>query len=303
MLHTNRRIPEAEKAFGQAVRLLEKAVAQSPSSADYEDRLAASRNNLAVCLARQNRFREAEVVFRQERDFWAKRLQQDSSAPHIRSKLALSQSHLGAVLRDLGRPQDAEPVMREAVRMRRGLVEDYPQRLWWRFTLGDTLRKLAALVVTNHGDHAEARRLLDQAVTQTNTAVQLAPKVNEYRQALRNQYAALAESLLRLQEPGEAAKVAVEMPPLFPKDPAGYVDAGRLLARCAVLAEKVPDLPEAGRRRLAQSCADQAVPLLSEAIRLGYKAIDRLSASPQLDEATRLLLAQWVEKAKQKNSN
>jgi tetratricopeptide (TPR) repeat protein len=283
--------------------LLEKAVAQSPSAADYEDRLAVSRNNLAVCLARQNRFREAEVVFRQERDFWAKRLQQDSSAPNTRSKLALSQSHLGSVLRDLGQPQGAEPVMREAVRLRRGLVEDYPQRPWWRFTLGDTLRKLAALVVTNHGDHAEARRLLDQAVTQTKTAVHLAPKVNEYRQALRNQYAALAESLLRLQEPGEAAKVTAELSPVIPKDSAGYVDAGRLFARCAVLAEKVPDLPDAERRRLAQSCADQAVPLLSEAIRLGYKGIDRLSASPQLDEATRLLLAQWVEKAKQKNSN
>jgi hypothetical protein len=89
---------------------------------------------------------------------------------------------------------------------------------------------------------------------------------------------------------------------LFPKDPAGYVDAGRLLARCAILAEKVPDLPDAERRRLARSCADQAVPLLSEAIRLGYKAIDQLSASTQLDEATRLVLAQWVAKPKQTHS-
>src|SRR5207253_701479 len=121
--------------------------------------------------------------------------------------------------------------------------------------------------------------------------------------SLRNQFAALAESLLRLQEPGEAARAAAELPPLFPKDPAGYLDAGRLLARCAILAAKVPKVPEAERRQLARACADRAVPLLCEAIRQGHKDLDRLSDGRQLDEETKQLLAEWVEKAKQMSAN
>jgi serine/threonine protein kinase/tetratricopeptide (TPR) repeat protein len=298
LLKNSGRHAEAEQAFRRAVELLEVAVARSPTKASYEEELDIHRSNFAVLLAKEGRFAEAQVYFRQNRDFWAKRLAQDPSAVNNRSKLARSQHLLGLALRDLGRPQEAEPAIREAIRLRRGLVEDFPKMPYGHFALGDVLHQLAK-VVFNRGDHAEARQLLEQAVAQTKTAVQLAPGTEQYLHSLRDRYAALTEALLRLQAPGEAAKVAAELPPLFPKDPTGYVLAVRLLARCAVLAEKVPELPESERRRLAQACADQAVPLLRKAIRLGYKEIDRLSASPQLDQASKKLLAEWVEKAKQ----
>jgi tetratricopeptide (TPR) repeat protein len=302
LLGNSGRLAEAEQPFRRAVEVLEKAVAQSPSRASYEEQLDIHRSNLAVWLAKRQRFQEAAVYFRQNRDFWAKRLALEPSAVNKRSKLARSQHLLGVVLRDLGRPQQAEPAIREAVLLRRGLVEDFPKMPYWHFALGDGLHQLAKLVV-NRGDHAEARQLLEQAVTQTKTAVELAPGTKQYLHSLRDQYSALAEALLRLHEPGEAAKVAAELPPLFPKDPTGHVLAGRFLARCAVLVEKVPELSEAERRRLARSCADQAVPLLRKAIQLGYKEIDRLSGSPQLDQASKQLLAEWVEKAKQRKAS
>jgi tetratricopeptide (TPR) repeat protein/tRNA A-37 threonylcarbamoyl transferase component Bud32 len=303
MLYQNGHTPLAEQAFRRAVQLLEEAVALSPSKVSYEDELNVHRSNLAVWLAKGQRFKEAEVYFRQERDFWAKRMSVDPSAVNVRSKLARSEHYLGLVLRDLGHPQKAEPSVREGIRLRQALVEDFPKMPYWHFALGDGLHRLATLVVVNRGEHAQARQLLEQAALQAKIAVQLAPGNKQYLQALRERYAGLAEALLQVQEPGEAAEAAAKLPPLFPEDPAGYVDAGRLLARCAVLADKVPELPEAERRRLAQSCANQAVPLLREAIRLGYKQIDRLSGSPQLDEASKQLLAQWAQKAKQKSAN
>jgi len=109
--------------------------------------------------------------------------------------------------------------------------------------------------------------------------------------------------LVRLNEPTEAAKTAAELPPLFPNDPTGYLDAGRFFASRAVLAEKAPKLPEAERRQLARAWADWVMPLPHKAIRKGHKDIDRLKDSSQLDEDAKHLLADWVEKAKQINEN
>jgi tetratricopeptide (TPR) repeat protein len=303
LLHKRGEPAEAERAFRRAVTLLEEAVALSPSEARYEEELDIHRSNLAVLLAKDRHFQEAEVLFRQNRDFWAKRLERDPSAPNSRSKLARSQYHVGLVLLDLGRPGEAEPALREAIKLRRGLVEDFPKGPYGHYVLGDALTKLAEMVVTNRGDQAEARRLLEQAMAQTKTALEQAPGTESYLRTLQGQYAALAESLIQLNEPSEAAKIAAELPSLFPKDATGYRDACWFLARSAAQAEKGSDLSEADRRELARLCAERAVDLLREAIRQGHKDIDHLADGRPFDEDTRPLLAEWIQNAKQTSTN
>ena len=114
---------------------------------------------------------------------------------------------------------------------------------------------------------------------------------------------ALAESLIQLKEPGEAAKIAAELPSLFPKDAEGYRDACWFLARSVALAENVSGLSETDQRELARASADLAVDLLREAMRQGHKDIDHLAEGRPFDEVTQPLLAAWIQKAKQMSAN
>src|SRR5207245_1934214 len=56
---------EAEKAYGQAITLLETLAAEAPEEADCRRCLARSYNNLGVLLKKNTRFQEAENSFDQ----------------------------------------------------------------------------------------------------------------------------------------------------------------------------------------------------------------------------------------------
>jgi hypothetical protein len=193
--------------------------------------------------------------------------------------------------------------MREATRLRRELVEDFPKMHYGHCALSDGLHALARLVVTTRGDDTEARRLLEQAVAQMKTALKLAPGTEPYLGSLRDQYGDLAELLIRIDEPGDAAKAAAELPALFPGGPSGHLRAGRFFARRAASVEKAASLPEAKRLQVAQAWADWAMPFLREAIREGQMDINHLKDSPELEEDAKQRLSDWVEKAKQMKGN
>jgi hypothetical protein len=59
--------------------------------------------------------------------------------------------------------------------------------------------------------------------------------------------------------------------------------AGCLMARCITLAEKDAALPEAKRKELAESYAQQALALLQEAVKIGYKDLARMKKDPDLE--------------------
>ena len=67
-------------------------------------------------------------------------------------------------------------------------------------------------------------------------------------------------------------------------DPAGdaYKAAG-FFARCVPLAEKDDKLPEARRKELAQSYAEQALAALRQAVAKGYKDVAHLKSDTDLD--------------------
>jgi hypothetical protein len=52
--------------------------------------------------------------------------------------------------------------------------------------------------------------------------------------------------------------------------------AAHYLGRCVVLAERDAKIPESDRKVLAQSCADEAMENLHEAVRRGFNDFNRL---------------------------
>jgi hypothetical protein len=109
----------------------------------------------------------------------------------------------------------AEHYHREAVAIRKKLVDDFPNVPDFRSELGASLNNLA-MVRKDRGDLAEARQFLEQAVGHQQAARKTNPGNATYRQFLRNHYWELTEVLVRMKEHAEAAKAAAELPGVFP---------------------------------------------------------------------------------------
>src|SRR4030095_12678356 len=108
--------------------------------------------------------------------------------------------------------------------------------------LGGALNNLA-LLLRERNEMTEARRLLQEAIRHQQAALEMNPQRNSFRllspvfarQFLRQHYRALAVTLLRLGEHGEAAKIAEALhkaPPVWSRnDWDGDYDAACYLAR------------------------------------------------------------------------
>src|SRR5262249_2643707 len=78
----------------------------------------------------------------------------------------------------------------------------------------------------------------------------------------------------------EAARLAPELPRLFPDGWAEYHRAAGYLVRCGFVAAKDDKLPGSERLTLSTSYADQAVALLRQAVEKGYRNADELEKTP-----------------------
>jgi serine/threonine protein kinase len=312
------RLPEAEKDWREARRLLEEARRRRPANDEYAKQLGTILGNLGSLLGNQRRSGAGEHLASacdEYRDLVAR----NPDVPTYRSLLAHGLSNLGVFQRDTAQFREAKQTYREAEDLRRRLAADFPSNPHFRSEVGRVLHQRAVLaaregeVVASRvpalvgGPAARAVQraflregcgLLEQAISWHEALVKEHPG-KDYVQLLREDYSALARFRIALGEPDEAARVAELLPPLRPRDPGVCVSAGWILAHCAALAASDSGLSPAERLGRRQAYADRAVQRLREARECGEKDLDRLLGTPGLDADTRAVLADAVARAKQ----
>jgi tetratricopeptide (TPR) repeat protein len=195
--------------------------------------------------------------------------------PGYRQDLAAIFRELACLLRDRGQLPEAERLFRQAIPLQEQLVADFPDVLDYQHHAAVSLADFGKLL-RQRGELTEARHLLEKAISRAQAALRPNPLQPDYRQSLGDDYRELAEALVQMGNHAEAAKAVDEAERLAPSRWQKHEHAGRLLARCAPLAEKDDRLPETQRRALAQQYAGRAVALLTAAVAKGYQDANAL---------------------------
>jgi tetratricopeptide (TPR) repeat protein/serine/threonine protein kinase len=198
-------------------------------------------------------------------------------AVELKPDHAWSHSHLGDVLREAGRPDEAMEAYGKALKLWRKLAAGSPGVPAYQSQLGATLNNLA-IELNGRKDFAQAARLLEEAVARQKAALDIDPRNPRYRLCLRNHYWNLAEALLGRAEHGKAARVAAELPGLYPDAWQDSVRAAGYLYRCAALAAKDTALPGDRRKELVEAYGHQAVALLRRALDRGWEDVTAVKA-------------------------
>jgi tetratricopeptide (TPR) repeat protein len=265
--HAGRR-DEAEKSYRAAIAHWQKLVAQFPGVPSHLRGLEIDLSNLRNLLVAMGRPAEAEEVFRAvvgARKRLAAALPMDTQT---RRRLATSSEELGGQLRQKGEPDKAEEAYRQALAIRQKLVEESPEEPDLQHALARVQCNLSLVLVyaPRRERLPEARRLLEQALGHQQKALEAHPDSADYRGLLAFIYLHLADVLLDLGEPREAARAAAELARVSPDSMQYQCWAAALLGRCAALAETAEGLPRGERRTAAQAYAVQAWQLLEAAL-------------------------------------
>jgi tetratricopeptide (TPR) repeat protein len=272
---------EAERAFRKAADVLGQVVADAPDVPAYRLSQAVCNRNLGAFLAQRKRFAEAEPLFRQDLEFWDKLADEQPAVPRYRGRAGDAAYHLANLLAATRRGTEGEKLLARCIARRQSLADDFPRVPGYRVDLGGAQEKLAR-ALRGHDDFAGARPLLERAVTHLRAALALDPRPST-RDLLSSCAWQLADSLLRLGEYREAARVADELPGVWPDRWQECYQAARLLTRCVSAAEQDGPAGAARRRELVEQYARRAVELLRLARSRGYADVAFMKTDPGLD--------------------
>jgi eukaryotic-like serine/threonine-protein kinase len=203
---------EAIAAHGAAIALLEKLVAEQPETAEYDRRLAISRNNLALALGRAGRTDEARRAFQQAIAAQQKLVAEHPQADAYRAELALSHNNLGSLERETGRLDVARTTFHEAIRLAEQATRSAPRD-------GEAVRNLAVaynnLAALDEGpNQADAVALYDKAAACQRAAVASRPGELTYRRELAttlNNLGAAQSKCGRIEPAAAAYREAIDL--------------------------------------------------------------------------------------------
>jgi serine/threonine protein kinase/Flp pilus assembly protein TadD len=275
-----RRPKEAEAMYRDALQVLQPLVAEFPKSVEYRRMLAGAHANFGLLLSQlgetsaEEQLREALNVFR----FIA---EASPASPEDQRQLATMHVNLGLILKDTGRVPQAISTFGEALALYESLIERFPSMPDYQSELGATFNNLA-MARQLQGELAEAHRLVERAIAHQRAALKVNPRHPIYREFLSNHQVVLVEVLLLRKQPAEAAAAALELARVRPENAEDAFDASGFLARCSPLVQQDQNTPPTKRGELAQQYADQAMNLLREALRRGYKDIAQIKTSAAL---------------------
>jgi tetratricopeptide (TPR) repeat protein len=269
---------EAEKAWGQVLDLQGQLIADFPGNPVYREEMAKYHGNVGILYAQGNRLVQAEKSYRQAIALLEELEKANPDVVVYAKDLIEPYANLIALRTAVGGGADeVEKDWRRLAALKGRLADAYPKAADLQSDLGATLGELAGL--PRAGGKAKAREYLEEAVRRQRIAVELSPQEAGYRRRLCGHSLALAQTLLELNHPAEAAGALAD---LVQSAPAGWTDyhlAAACLGRCAGLAEKDETLPAAKREELARAYGDRAVELLRQGIAQGYKDGDYLKTA------------------------
>jgi tetratricopeptide (TPR) repeat protein len=255
LLRARHRPDDAAAGYRKARALFTQLSAEFPRIHLYRKELGRSWDGEGNVLADAGRYAEAEAAFGQARAVYEGLVAEVQAVPEYRSLLAMSLNNLAYLI--LEQDQAA------------GLLLLAPEGLDGAARPGDVLARLAWLAARRER-LPEAVRLLREAVERQEQALQPNAEQAEYRHRLAMHYRNLADALVRLGEPVQAAVAAEALARVSPTPGDDRYKAALVLARCARQAAGEERLPAARRDELAREYADRATALLRAAVENGF---------------------------------
>jgi eukaryotic-like serine/threonine-protein kinase len=183
---------EAEKAYNEAILLLQGLVDEFPDNAEYQKDLAESLHRLGILIGDTGRHPEEEKVHRRALVLQRKLVATFPTDPTYRRDLARGLFYLGSTNHAVwsGRDKELREVFVEAIALQKQLVAEVPSEPEYRAELAESLMKLSSLTLIGEG-----QTLLRQAAALMEKLVADFPRNAEYRDALADTYFRLARTL------------------------------------------------------------------------------------------------------------
>ncbi len=271
----NGRLPAAEADYRRAIDLLQDLRRTGRRRTLYAYNLAIAYHDMGNLYFSQHRYddalaplSEAEAILRRLAEDFPKRA-------HYRKKLAKTYNSMGSVLAKKGKPEEARKDWELARDLLGDLLRDDPNMAEYKADLGMCLGNLGWMRL-EQDDRQGARACLEQAIEHLQEARRLKPKRLDFRQALRNQYRALAETLVQAGDRAAAVKAATALAEVFPDQAQGYYYAACFAARCVGLVKQETFADAAARRAAEEEQARQAAAFLRQALDKGLRGDERL---------------------------
>jgi serine/threonine protein kinase/tetratricopeptide (TPR) repeat protein len=260
------RLDEAEQVYRRGLAVKEPESADAATVRSYRWWRAHSYLSLGLLQSRTGRPQEAQDCL-SEGVGLGKRLVGDfPDAQEYGTLLAELYHKLGLAQKGDKKLGEAEDAFRAALAIRRRQAEQFPGTPLYRNRLGATLHDLA-LLRREQGDQAQARQLLEEAIGHQRAALGADEHLAYARDCLGKHYDVLADVLLALREPREAARVAEELPRVSPDLWRPYLQAAGHLTRCAIDVAGLTRLPEAERQALANGYAREIQEMIGGAVK------------------------------------
>jgi tetratricopeptide (TPR) repeat protein len=175
---------EAEEAFRQALRLLEKLTEVFPDEPDYRHSLGGTLSNLALVRNSQGDLKQARQLVQRAIAEEEAALKLNPRHPRYRLYLRNDLAILAAVLDGSGEAEEAVQLARRAVDVQEKLVADWPDVRRFRDTLADAYADLAEMLVDRNPKEAESLAL--RAVTIQEQRIHDNPQVVPFREVMAN---------------------------------------------------------------------------------------------------------------------
>ena len=224
----------------------------------------------------------AEQSLRQSIAISAELAARKPAARADRQTLAIAQNNLAEVLVAAGRVEEAGQVFAKSIAGLDLLGSENPKAVDTQNYLGYVCEQQSRLLA-KIGEVEKARRSIEAAVAHQRQAVKLTDgKVPAYRLMLAGHLEVLANTCVKLHAYDDAIRVAIDLPKAAPASEQGYVNAAKLLARCAAMANEDRQLDGPRREEIGRKCAGRIAILLREAIDSNPKLGDRIKSDPEL---------------------
>jgi tetratricopeptide (TPR) repeat protein len=276
------RLAEAEEDHNQALSIEKQLAADFPKRPKFSQELAASHLNRGRLLSTTGRLKEAEKDYDQALSIYKQLVAEFPSLLEFRKNLAFSHNGRGILLATTGRFKEAENDLGQALRIRKQLAAEFPSQPELRNDVAGTCLNLANLQQL-HGERAAAKRLLLEGRTHHLAALKANPRHPTYRQFYRSHLGLLTEVRAGLLEQEDAVSTAETRRDLGWNAPADAYDAACFLSRCVTIVAKHDKLNDTQRKDAAQFYGDQAMRLLCQALREGYKDVAHMNKDTNLD--------------------
>jgi tetratricopeptide (TPR) repeat protein len=195
--HAEHSLEDREKLARRVQAHARAAAAQLPDDSGLRTALAHSHHQLGNVLRRTARAKDAEPELRQAASLYEKLAKESPEVAEHRSNLAHVHNGLGWGLRDKDLAA-AEQEHRRALALFEGLSDELPDNPWYQTHRAMSL-EIVGVLRRERGDLTDAKVLLEQAIVYAQTACDLDPKSQAFRNRLLSSRAAL-ETTVKTQE-------------------------------------------------------------------------------------------------------